>query len=524
MRTVRILTIALIASLLSGDLEGLRAADERPNILFAISDDQSYPHTSAYRYKAISTPAFDRVAREGILFTNAIAPSPGCSPSRAAMLTGRYPWQLEHAGTHGSSFSAKYVTYPEILEKAGYFIGYTRKGWGPGNFKDGGRNRNPAGPSFSRRSMEAPNGVAQNDYAANFKDFLAERPQGTPFWFWFGASEPHRKFAKGIGRSSGMKREEVVVPPFLPDVPEVRDDVLDYCFEIQWFDRHLSRMIDALEKAGELENTVIVVTSDNGMSFPRAKANLYEYGIHMPLAVSWPRKVPKARVVDDLVSLIDFAPTFLELAGADHPSGKSGKFPMSRRSLVSLLLSEKGGRVDPSRTAVYSARERHSSSRWNNLAYPQRCIRTKRHLLVRNFKPERWPAGAPQKYAVGSYPKNTDKLGPMHGAYHDIDACPTLDYLVENRGRPAIGRFLELAVGRRPALELFDIEKDPGCLNDLTDDPAASEVKKSLSQRLDQYLRATGDPRVLGNGDIFETYKRYAKLRKFPQPDWARGK
>ncbi len=120
MRTVRILSLALIASLLSRDLEGLRAADERPNILFAISDDQSYPHTSAYGYKAISTPAFDRVAREGILFTNAIAPSPGCSPSRAAMLTGRYPWQLEHAGTHGSSFSAKYVTYPEILEEAGY--------------------------------------------------------------------------------------------------------------------------------------------------------------------------------------------------------------------------------------------------------------------------------------------------------------------------------------------------------------------------------------------------------------------
>ena len=161
----------LIALCLSA---GARAeVAKRPNILVAISDDQSFPHASAYGYPAIKTPAFDRVASSGAMFMNAFCASPGCSPSRAAILTGRYPWALEHAGTHASSFSANYTVYPDILENAGYAVGYTQKGWGPGNFKEGGRTRNPAGPSFSTARSEPPTkGISSNDYAANFKAFL----------------------------------------------------------------------------------------------------------------------------------------------------------------------------------------------------------------------------------------------------------------------------------------------------------------------------------------------------------------
>ncbi|WP_148275209.1 sulfatase-like hydrolase/transferase, partial [Rhodopirellula baltica] len=108
---------------------------DRPNVLVAISDDQSFPHTSAYGYQAIQTPAFDRVAKTGVLFNNAFTPSPGCSPMRAAFLTGRNIWQIEHAGTHASSFASEYEVYQDRLENAGYFIGYTGKGWGPGNWK-----------------------------------------------------------------------------------------------------------------------------------------------------------------------------------------------------------------------------------------------------------------------------------------------------------------------------------------------------------------------------------------------------
>jgi len=483
----------------------------RPNVLIAISDDQSYPHASAYGCKMVRTPAFDRIAQEGVLFTSAFAASPGCSPSRAAMLTGRYPWQLEHAGTHASSFHAKYVTFPDLLEQAGYFVGYTGKGWGPGNWKDGGRARNPAGPVFNEHRIdERPDGVHADDYAANFESFLSQRPAGKPFCFWYGGHEPHRRFQKGIGLEKGGKLEDVVVPAFLPDTPEIRSDLLDYCFEIQWFDQHLARMLHALERSGELDNTIVIVTSDNGMAFPRAKANVYEYGIHMPLAIRWAKRVPGARTVDDLVSLIDLAPTILAAAGIEHPSARSGQPPMSGRSLMNILQSKKGGTVDATRTGVYSARERHSSSRYDNLAYPQRCLRTRQYLYIRNFRPERWPAGAPQKYETDG------TLGPMHGGYHDIDACPTLAFLIERRDDPTVGRFFHMAVDRRPAEELYDIAEDPGCVNNLADSPAAVDAKKKLVARFEQYLTKTGDPRIVDGGDIFESYKRYSRIRKFP--------
>jgi len=219
---------------------------ERPNILVAISDDQSFPHASAYGYAAIRTPAFDRVARKGVLFRNAFTPAPGCSPMRASFLTGRYLWQIEHAGTHASSFAKKYDVYPRRLEAAGYHVGYTGKGWGPGNWQISERDRNPAGPSFSKRTMKSPAGIRNTDYAANFTEFLEQRPEGQPFCFWYGGSEPHRTFKKGIGREHGLDPGSVVVPSFLPDTPEIRDDILDYCFEIQWFDQHLGKMLDAI--------------------------------------------------------------------------------------------------------------------------------------------------------------------------------------------------------------------------------------------------------------------------------------
>ena len=479
--------------------------ERRPNILFAISDDQSYPHASAYGYRGVKTPAFDRVAREGVLFTNAFSASPGCSPSRAALLTGKNCWQLEQAGTHASSFPAHLVTYPDLLEQAGYFVGLTGKGWGPGNFKVSGRPHNPAGPSFSEKTMPAPEGISQNDYAANFKDFLSQKPEGQPFCFWFGGHEPHRRYPTGIGAQSGMKIEDVEVPAFMPDHPAVRSDMLDYLYEIQWFDDHLGQMIRTLEEMGELENTIIVVTSDNGMPFPRAKANVYEYGIHMPLAIRWGAKVTGGRTVDDLVSLIDLAPTFLEAAGVKAPEAEA----MEGRSLINILTGTQQGLVDQSRQAVYASRERHSSSRWNNLGYPQRCIRTQDYLYIWNVKPDRWPAGDPQKY------EQDGRLGPMHLAYHDIDDFSEL-YVFTHREEPQVAPFFHLAVDKRPAEELYNIRQDPACLQNLVGADSHQATLQGLRKQLQGYLAQTEDPRVTGDGEIFETYERYSPLRRFP--------
>jgi uncharacterized sulfatase len=489
-------------------------AAEPPNILFAISDDQSYPHASAYGDRAVRTPGFDRVARMGVLFTHAFALSPGCSPCRASVLTGRFPWQIEQAGTHASSFPNKYVTFPDLLEPQGYFVGYTGKGWGPGNWQVSGRPRNPAGPEYddNRVRGDRPDGVSSNDYAANFADFLRARPDGKPFCFWFGCHEPHRVFEQGSGVKAGKSLDSVTVPVFLPDTPEVRSDILDYYLEIEWFDAHLLRMLDMLDKAGELDNTLVIVTSDNGMSFPRAKANCYEYGFHEPLAIAWPKNTPGGRTVDDLVSFVDLTATILDVAGVRHPNRHNPELAPVGTSLAMLLASDAEGIVEPERTQVFSARERHSSSRYNNWTYPQRALRTREFLYIRNFEPDRWPAGNPQKY------EDDGQLGPMHGGYHDIDACPTLTFLVENRDDAKIGRYFHLAVDHRPAEEFFKVSDDPSCLVNLADDPAYADELTEHRRALEEYLTETGDPRMGPDGKVYDRYRRYSKIRRFPAP------
>ncbi|HLU99846.1 MAG TPA: sulfatase/phosphatase domain-containing protein, partial [Acidobacteriota bacterium] len=255
--------------------------------------------------------------------------------------------------------------------------------------------------------------------------------------------------------------------------------------------------------------TLVIVTSDNGMSFPRAKANLYEYGIHVPLAIQWPKRIPPGRTINDLVSLVDLAPTILEITGIEH----TGRFPMTGRSILSILLSEEEGVIDPSRNGVYSGRERHSSSRYENMGYPARAVRTEEYLYIRNFAPERWPAGDPQKY------EEDGTLGPMHGAYHDIDPAPSLTLLVEGADDPELSEYLTLAVAKRPAEELYRIVDDPECLYNLAKSDEHQGILRKLRQQLERYLTETGDPRMGSNGEVFETYPRYSPIRLFPPPE-----
>lgn len=498
----------------------LASDSKRPNILIAISDDQSFPHASAYGDRAINTPAFDRIAKAGVLFQNAFTPAPGCSPMRAAFLTGREIWQLREAGTHASYFPNDLPVFPQQLESAGYHVGMTGKGWAPG--KALGWPHNPAGQSYGKRKMKSPKGISSNDYAANFQDFLDQRDADQPFCFWFGATEPHRGFDRGIGKRNGIDLDQIVVPGFLPDTPEIRSDLADYMYEIQWFDSHLQRMIEHLESINELDNTLVIVTSDNGMAFPRAKANLYEYGIHMPLAIAWPDRIPAGQDTDDLVSLIDVTRTIF--AAAQVAPKQADKMPGSN------LLPRYAGSADkvtPARKFVYSGRERHSSSRFRTLGYPCRCVRTATHLYIRNFAPERYPAGAPQKYDSPRF-DDSDKLvqgrlGAKEGGYHDIDACPTLDWMIANQAMPDAGRLLTFSVGLRPGEELYDIRSDSACLVNLAESPEHAETKKQLADQLETYLYETGDVRVTDpeHADVWETYPRVSGLRWFPTPAWA---
>jgi N-sulfoglucosamine sulfohydrolase len=438
---------------------------ERPSILFALADDWGWPHAPAYGDKVVKTPTFDRVCREGVCFTQAYCTSPSCTPSRASMLTGQQFYRLEESGNLWSTLDKKFPVYADVLEAAGYVVGLTGKGWGPGEVKAGGRTRNPAGPNFR-----------------NFADFLKTVPDGKGFCFWFGSRDPHRPYVKGSGAADGLKAEDVQVPPFLPDSPEVRSDILDYYFEVQRYDRDVGNLLALLEKAGRLDNTLVVMTGDNGMPFPRCKTNLYDLGCHQPLGVRWPGGAKGGRVVDDYISFQDFAPTFLEAAGV------SGLPDATGRSFLDILTSQKSGQVDPKRDRVIVGRERHhGGARPGRLGYPMRATRTREFSYVRNFRPDRWPAGDPEGYA-------------------DIDPGPTRQYMMDHRHDPKAAPLFKLSFEKRPAEELYDLKKDPYELNNVADSPQYAEAKRKLSEELTKYLTDTKDPRILGKGDVFDEY------------------
>ncbi|MBT5715898.1 MAG: sulfatase-like hydrolase/transferase, partial [Opitutae bacterium] len=224
---------------------------KQPNILFAIADDWSFGHAGAYGCEWIKTPAFDRVAREGILFNRAYTPNAKCAPSRAIILTGRNSWQLEEAANHQNIFPAKFKGWMEVLTENGYSTGFTGKGWGPGIAKNHrGIDRLLTGTVYNREKLIPPGkGISNNDYTANFISFLKESPRGNPWAFWFGTTEPHRGYENGIGQRMGKKLSDIEsVPKFWPDNEIVRSDMLDYAIEVEHYDNHLGQILETLDK------------------------------------------------------------------------------------------------------------------------------------------------------------------------------------------------------------------------------------------------------------------------------------
>lgn len=481
---------------------------KRPNILFAIADDQSYPYASVYGTQGINTPAFDQVANSGVLFHNAFVAAPQCSPSRAAILTGRNIWQIEEAGTHASSFPKEYGVFTDMLETQGYAIGYTGKPWGPGNWEIEGWQRNPVGPEYNELLLdEVPaKGINRRDYYGNFIQFMEKKDASKPFFFWYGCHEPHRVYEAGSGVKAGKSIEYLELPAFLPDDSVTRNDVLDYAFEIEYFDQHLQKMLNHLKEIGQLDNTMVVVTADNGMPFPYAKANLQEYGTHVPLAISWPEGIKNFQTTDELVSMIDLAPTFLEIVGLEKSENMTG------RSIVPILYST-FNESKSIREFVLTGRERHTHARPDNLSYPARAIRTKDFLYVKNYKPDRWPVGDPvadtEENRERSKTKGFKELMP---GYHDIDGSPSKTFMMENN--EAYPELFSMAFLKRGGEQLYDIKKDPGCLKDLAGDQEYSKIKENLRNMLNEQLTNQGDPRMSGS-EIFDSYPRYSSMRNF---------
>ena len=479
------LTVLLAAALFTGALFS-ETAPKRPNILFAIADDWGWPHAGAYGDPVVKTPTFDRLAKEGILFNHAYVSSPSCTPSRGAILTGQWHWRLGGAGNLWSVFPDRLATYPELLEKAGYHVGATGKAWGPGRTET--RGRNIAGKRFK-----------------NFAVFLSSVPAEKPFCFWLGTSDPHRPFRKGSGEQSGMKIDDVVVPACFPNVAEIRGDVADYYWEVQRFDRLVGAAVAALKKNGQLDNTIIFMTGDHGLPFPRSKSNLYDTGTRVGLALRWGTKVAGGRTVDDFVSLTDLAPTFLEAAGVKVPADMTG------RSLLNIFRSKKSGQVEPGRGFVLTGKERHvpGQEKPDMGGYPCRAIRTHQFLYIRNFKPERWPAGTP----------DYEKASISRAWLADCDNGPTKTYMVDNKDKDSNHRRLyQLSFGKRPADELYDLSKDPHQLNNVAGEAAYAGRVKEMSAQLMKELAKSGDPRARGDGDEFDRYPYLGGAPKFPGP------
>lgn len=442
-----------------------------PNILFFITDDESAAERSAYGRSQLPTPAFDRVAQDGVLFANGFATAPSCAPARASVLAGRQFWELEQGAFIQAFIPRNVSTVSQILADHGYEVACTGKGWGPGSHPTLGISGTSLGRHVGGAMIaDPPQGVTAGDYAGNFAMFVRTRDAGKPFFFWAGVNEPHEPWGPDnhlrLEREFGVTLDEVSLPPFVADTPENRRERACFLYEICLADRHLARMLATLEEHGLAQNTLVVVTADNGTLIRdgdgglRGKASPYDLGCHVPLAMMWPARVPAGRTVTDFVSFADFAPTFLGAAGITVPAGMTG------RSLLPILMSGKSGRVEPDRDWIVTGLEWHGER--DPASRSCRSIRNDRFASI-------------VRYAN-----------------------------VDGQGRP-----LDSAALVRPVKEEFyDLEKDPWQVHDLAGDPAVAAEQKRLANQLREQGTRRGDPRFTADMATFVKTRAYVQKRK----------
>jgi len=503
------------------------SAADRPNLLFLFADDWGRYASLLAEIDGpggindvVQTPNFDAIARRGVFFRNAHVSAPSCTPCRSALLTGRHFWQTGTGSIlQGAVYDDSIPSFPPLLREAGYVVGYSHKVWGPGRPNNAPYTKQEAfhrrGGAINQFSQAVTKMVAEGTarepakqkildrVRGNFRDLLDARPADTPFCYWFGPTNVHRKWIKGSGKALwGIDPDALKgkMPAFLPDVPEVRQDLADYFGEIAAWDAAIGVLLDELDQAGLTDNTLIVISGDHGApGFPHGKCNLYDFGTGVCLSITGPG-VHGGRVVDDMVSLIDLPPTFLEAAGLTPPATMTG------RSLWPILRSAQSGLVDPARDCVYTGRERHvENARADLTPYPQRAIRTRDTVLVLNFQPDRWPLGDPYRLQEGPEPTVDELENNTRVTLPDEDAGPTKAWLVGARKTERWRDHFDKVYGKRPRVELYDLQNDPDEMQNLADDPAHEAIRRQLQQRLLAELKRTGDPRLIDNGRFYET-------------------
>jgi len=504
------------------------AAETRPNILFFFADDWGRfariyaEHGSlAGTNGLLRTPNLDRLAKEGVLFRNAHVNAPSCTPCRSSLLSGQHFWRTGRGAIlQGAVWDESIPTYPLLLRDAGYHLGKSYKVWSPGSPADapyGGQQHafEKSGRAFNNFSENATDLVAKGatveeargklleEVRGNFRAMLAAKAAGQPFAYWFGPTNTHRAWVRGSGQKLwGLDPDALKgkLPAFLPDVPVVREDLADYLGEVQALDAAMGVLLEELDRAGERSKTLIAISGDHGApGFPHGKCNLYGFGTGVSLIVAG-AGVQGGRVVDDMVTLPDLAPTFLEAGGVKPPAVMTG------RSLWNVLKSDRRGQVDPTRTWVVAGRERHVEiARPDFTPYPQRALRTLDHVLIINFKPERWPLGNPYRLDGTNEPTFDEVAQTTFVTLPDDDAGPTKAWFVGARKSPEWSAQFDKFYGRRPMFELYDLRKDPDEMNNVAEDPDYATVRKEMTDRLFTILRETGDPRMLEDGKYFET-------------------
>lgn len=408
------------------------AAAAGPNILVFVADDAGWSDFGAYGNTAIRTPNIDRLALSGLLVRHAFLTTAQCSPSRISMLTGKYPHATGAEDLHMPLPEGERIV-PGYLQEKGYFTGHMQKThYGP--------------EADAQFQWYDPN---LSEAFPGFLDAAGERP----FFLWVGFTDPHRPY--DTDTASSHDPAAVEVPPYLADTPETRQDLARYYDEIARMDGQIGRFLEELERRGLRDNTLVIFLSDNGAPFPRAKGTAYDAGIRTPLIFSWPEEIAPGTTYDGLVSVIDLAPTLLEVADIPTPAAMQGE------SLRGML-------ADPTvagREYVFSERN------WHDCDEHIRSLRTERYKLIRN--------------AYIELP---------HGTPADIGGSPSFRSLLRLKAAgaltPAQQRLFEAP---RPRIELYDLQEDPYELHNIAADEDHWQLARDLAAVMDAWIHDTDD-------------------------------
>ena len=445
------------------------AADgpRRPNVVLIIADDMGRDDCGAYGNPRVRTPHIDRIAREGLRFDRAFVTASSCSPSRSSILTGRYPHSTGAEELHWP-LPPEQITFVEKLRATGYWTAAAGK-WHLGKAAksrfDVVREADPSGFEIRtgkdgkiRMMAEGPGAVQAG--CDQWVPILRDRPRDKPFFLWLAAFDPHRDYRPGT-IPEPHRPEDVTVPPYLPDLPEVRKDLALYYDEITRLDKYVGDVLSELDRQGVAGDTLVLFVSDNGRPFPRCKTTLYDSGIRTPFLARWPGHIQPGARSDSLVSTIDIAPTVLKVAGLKPSASIQGKD-------ISPIFRDPSTKV---RELIFAERN------WHDYAAHGRAVRSERFKYIRNDD-----AGRPLT------PPADAVRSPTFRAMQQLRDIGTLT--------PALRACF---LSPRPAEELYDVGADPDEMVNLASDPRYAETTMRLRQALSDWTRETEDvlPREL---------------------------